>query len=186
MKTDNTNLFTKLDLRRYFLNKYKMDFKVFDCCQGSGVIWNRLRKDYFISSYWGVDKKPQKGRLKIDSIKLIGQTDDNVIDIDTYGSPWKHWFQLLPKINSRTIVFLTIGFTAVGGGSVADLALQAAGLGKIAKIAPNGLMSKIHDITIPYCLKKVSDYNLKIVEIKQAQEGNAKYIGVVLEKENRI
>jgi hypothetical protein len=120
-KTDNANLASKLLLRRTMLQRHhaKGGVRVFDCCQGSGVIWQHLRKEFPVETYWGVDVKPKKGRLKIDSRKVVCQPDlrANVIDVDTYGMPWDHWAGLLPNIVEPTTVFLTIGLVTMGGGS---------------------------------------------------------------------
>ncbi len=74
-KTDNSNLASKLALRRYFLDKYHADgpANVMDCCQGDGVIWRELRKQVSVASYWGIDKKAKKGRIKLDSVRVLGQ-----------------------------------------------------------------------------------------------------------------
>lgn len=128
-KTDNANLKSKLELRRHMLQRHHGDgdIRVFDCCQGSGVIWNRLRSDFALKSYWGVDVKSKKGRLKIDSRRVVCQPDlrCNVIDIDTYGMPWDHWLGLLPNISEPTTVFLTIGLVTMGGGSALSKSVRS-------------------------------------------------------------
>jgi hypothetical protein len=110
---DNSQLTAKLDLRRRFLDAYHEHGKVdvLDCCQGSGVIWKQLRDEYHVDSYFGVDWKRKRGRLAIDSKRILAQPNlpQNVIDIDTYGSPWAHWLALLPNLTRPTSVFLTIG-----------------------------------------------------------------------------
>jgi hypothetical protein len=120
-KTDNAHLASKLLLRRHMLERHHADgdIRVFDCCQGSGVIWDSLRREFDVRSYWGVDVKPKKGRLKIDSRKVVAQPGlkANVVDIDTYGMPWEHWIGLLPNIEEPTTVFLTLGLVTMGGGS---------------------------------------------------------------------
>jgi hypothetical protein len=119
-KTDNAHLASKLLLRRTMLARFNdQPLRVFDCCQGSGVIWSRLRSEFDVESYWGVDVKPKKGRLKVDSRKVVCQAGlrCNVVDIDTYGMPWDHWSGLLPNIVEPTTVFLTIGLVTNGGGS---------------------------------------------------------------------
>lgn len=112
-KIDNSNLTAKLELRRHFLRKYHADEPphVLDCCQGDGVIWKRLREEFPVTSYWGVDVKLKKGRVKLDSVRILAQPGwpQNVIDIDTYGSPWKHWAAMLLNVERPMTVFLTIG-----------------------------------------------------------------------------
>ncbi|MEN3369967.1 MAG: hypothetical protein V7609_2110 [Verrucomicrobiota bacterium] len=104
-KTDNHNPDAKLTLRRHFLNRYHVpivaygdtSIRVLDCCQASGRLWGVLRREFAGVEYWGVDVRPKKGRLKIDSVRILDQpgVTQNVIDIDTYGSPFKHWMALL-------------------------------------------------------------------------------------------
>jgi hypothetical protein len=93
-KTDNHDPRAKLELRRYFLRKYHGDglARVLDCCQGSGLLWGTLRQEFECESYWGLDLKRKPGRLSIDSSRVLAQPGwpQDVIDIDTYGSPWKH------------------------------------------------------------------------------------------------
>jgi hypothetical protein len=129
-KTDNANPASKLELRRYMLRKYHVngDIRVFECCQGSGLLWGQLQKEFVLTSRWGVDLKPKAGRLKIDSVKVLAQPglNANVIDIDTYGAPWKHWAALLPNITEDTTVFLTSGLVTMGGGSTLSREARAA------------------------------------------------------------
>jgi len=110
-QTDNKHLIVKLELRRYFLTKYAEPFRVFDCCQGDGVIWSTLQREFPIENYYGVDLKPKPGRLKIDSLKILQQPGwtDNVIDIDTYGAPWSHWEAVVRHCERPLTVFLTWG-----------------------------------------------------------------------------
>lgn len=111
-KTDNKNLELKLELRRRLLRQYHADgdIRVFDACQGTGQIWKRLRREFPLSSYWGVDKKQAKGRLKIDSVRVLASgVSENVIDVDTYGFPWEHYELICFHLRQPTTVFLTIG-----------------------------------------------------------------------------
>ena len=86
-QTDNHNLPAKLALRLHFLHQYHLPAtaNVLDCCMGTGKIWSEIRKEYQISQYWGVDLKPKKGRIKIDSAKILNQPGwkQDVIDVDT-------------------------------------------------------------------------------------------------------
>ena len=113
--TDNSNVDSKLLLRRQMLKRYhgRRPLRVFDCCAGDGELWKQLRREFRVGSYLAVDRKPStKGRLRInDSVRLLkaGLFGADVIDIDAYGSPWKHWLALLPHVKSPTTVFLTFG-----------------------------------------------------------------------------
>jgi hypothetical protein len=180
-KTDNHNLNAKLDLRRHFLRKYHAGgAAVFDCCQGSGKLWSTLRHEFAGVTYWGVDVKPKKGRLKLDSVRVLqqpGWTED-VVDVDTYGSPWRHWSALLPNVTKSTTVFLTIGAT-MSVGSVDAYALAAMGLGFKRLPLPTSMRGKLSAFSLPYCLSVVRGHGLQIVEaIEAVSDGNARYVGV--------
>lgn len=186
-KTDNGHLLPRLDLRRHFLKKYHADgaARVMDCCQGSGRLWHQLRREFVISSYWGLDLKPKRGRLKVDSVRILQQSgwSENVIDIDTYGSPWKHWQALLENLTGPTTVFLTIGQLTTGTvGSLGTLPLEYMGLGKFAKTLPAGFHVKLRGLTLAYCLGRAYDHGVRIVEaIEAVAPGNARYVGVRIE-----
>ena len=186
-KTDNGHLFAKLDLRRYFLRKYHADgaARVMDCCAGSGRLWNTLRREFVVSSYWAMDVKPKPGRLKIDSSRVLAQSGwaENVIDVDTYGSPWKHWEGIAANIAHPVTVFLTIGQLTTGTvGSLGHLPLEYMGLKKFARTLPAGFHVKLRSHVVRYAMKRATDNGVRIVEAIEAEAvGNARYIGVRLE-----
>lgn len=139
-KTDNGDLSAKLYLRRYFLDKYhgQEPIRVMDCCQGDAMIWRRLRKEYNVETYFGIDVKPCTGRIKLDSVRVLRQTGwpENVIDVDTYGSPIKHLRAIVQNIDKPLTVFLTYGMVLIGGGQNLDQsARDLFGLDKL-KLAP--------------------------------------------------
>jgi len=179
-KTDNHNPAAKLALRRYFLEKYHSEPPdVMDCCQGSGLLWNEIRKTHEVKTYWGMDIKPQKGRLKIDSSRVLQQRGwtQNVIDIDTYGSPWKHWYAMLPNIIRPVTVFLTVGQISLSSPSKDAYAA----IGIRFKI-PMGIGVKLKKIVVPYLLCDALKY-CTITEAMEAESTanmNARYIGVHL------
>lgn len=184
-KTDNGDFNAKLALRKYFLDKYEHK-NVFDACQGSGKIWSILRKTYAIDQYFGVDVKPKKGRLKVDSFRILNQPgwSFDVIDIDTYGSPWKHFKAVIDFKPSHPItLFLTDGLVKMGGGGTVDsLVYQWTGLDKMTKIQPS-IVSKIYRNLLPYCLDYVRQKGFKIFEAQQAITKNktAQYYGLHVE-----
>lgn len=183
-KTDNHNPEAKLKLRRHFLEKYHADgsAKVFDCCQGGGVMWTALRRTHPVSSYWGVDVKPKKGRVKIDSVRVLQQPGlkQDVIDIDTYGSPWKHWFAMLPHLKKPKTVFLTIGSTMFKGAT--DSAVLAA-LGCVFNRIklPESFYGRLDEIGVNYCLARGYDFAIISEAVEVSSTGNARYIGIRLE-----
>ena len=140
-KTDNGNLPAKLYLRRYFLDKYHAGepLRVMDCCQGDGHIWRQLRKEYNVETYFGIDIKPCTGRLKTDSLRVLRQPGwpENVIDVDTYGSPIKHLRAIVANIDKPLTVFLTYGMVMMRGGSNVDQAsLELFGLDALPEGVP--------------------------------------------------
>lgn len=181
-KTDNHDPRAKLALRRYFLQKYHAEEppRVLDCCQGGGLMWAQLRKEFPVTNYWGLDLKPKKGRLKLDSVRVLAQPgwNQNVIDIDTYGSPWKHWAQLVKNVQAPATVFLTIGQWQMG---VDKTILEAMGLGGL-KIPPD-IGAKILRFSLSYCLTTGCVNDIIINEVVEAvSHGTARYVGVRLGK----
>jgi hypothetical protein len=188
-KTDNHDPTAKIQLRRHFLDKYHADgsANVLDCCMGSGLLWRMLRKEVQVGSYLGLDLKPKKGRLKIDSARYLaagGWTHD-VIDVDTYGAPWKHWFEILKHAQGSVTVFLTIGLIRMGGGgNMQNEAKATLGLDKIN--VPGGIIGSLHEISVRYCLTACYDYGIIPTETVEAEStGSARYIGVRLERQKK-
>jgi hypothetical protein len=194
-KTDNRSLAPKLQLRRHFLNRYhQTPPRVFDACQGQGVIWTRLRSEYTLASYWGVDTKPGKGRLKIDSERILAQPGwrFDVIDIDTYGSPWSHWTALLPHVTRPVTVFLTMGKlnagTPVDHRAMESLGMTPAFLSALHKHCPS-LKWGLGDMVVNRCLALTYSHGLTIVEAARTVSASslggsrAYYFGVRLEPE---
>lgn len=186
-KTDNHDPRAKLELRRYMLRKYHADKlpDVLDCCQGGGVLWRKLREEFAVSSYWGLDLKPKKGRLKLDSVRVLAQSGwpQNVVDVDTYGSPWRHWEAMLPNVTRPVTVFLTIGR---GGPNMIRLGRQellAMGM-TIPRVhqMSGAITHRLAEIAVRYCLAMACESGIIQVEAVEAvSDGNARYIGVRLE-----
>lgn len=176
-KCDNHDPTAKLELRRYFLRKYHADPPdVLDCCQGEGVLWSQLRREFAVASYWGLDLKPKKGRLKLNSARILqqGGWPQNVIDIDTYGSPWKHWDAMVFNVVRPLTVFLTIGQWQAGTDRKI---LEALGLGELK--VPPGIACKLHQLGLRYLLCRDG---IRIIEAVEAKSnGSARYVGVRLE-----
>lgn len=186
-KTDNHNLAAKLALRRQLLHKYHAgeSLQVLDCCQATGRIWSELRPEFRMGSYWGVDLKPKKGRLKIDSVRILDQPGwtQNVIDIDAYGSPWKHYFALLRHCAHSVTVFLTIGLVKIGGGNYDRALVPVLGLTFKRLELPNSLGARVGALALQHAITAPSSHGLHLVEALEASsDGNARYIGLRLEK----
>ena len=182
-QTDNSNLAAKLELRRYFLDKYHAADPpgVLDCCQGDGLLWKRLQSEYTLASYWGVDLKVKRGRLKLDSVRILCQPGwpQTVVDVDTYGSPWKHYHALLETLAHPVTVFLTIGQWQMGTDS---LILDALGLGELD--VPPGIAIKLHDLALVRLLTAGESRGVRVVEALETigtGHASARYVGVRLE-----
>ncbi len=185
-KTDNHNPGAKLELRRYFLNRYHQtgERNVFDACQAAGRLWHQLGQEFKLDTYWGVDVKPKKGRLMVDSVRVLDQPGwtQNVVDVDAYGSPWKHWFAILKHCDHAVTVFLTIGLVKIGGGNLDRSLLPALGIW-FEQDMPSGLAAKLNEAGAMHALFFRSAHGLQPVEIQEAlnEGGNARYIGIRLE-----
>src|SRR5688500_1633113 len=102
---------------------------------------------------------------------------EDVIDVDTYGSPWRHWAALLPNVSRPTTVFLTIGATMFRG-SVDAFALEAMGLRFKRLHLPESMCGKLSDLSLPYCLHLARRFGVEISDaIEAVSDGNARYIG---------
>lgn len=183
-KTDNHSFGPKLELRKYFLRKYHTPetTHVLDCCQATGQLWKMLAKEHPLTSYWGVDIKPKKGRIKIDSVKILAQKGwpQNVVDIDTYGTPWKHWVSLLATISRPTTVFLTIGLIRMGGGGTMDTASKKI-LGVETLDLPPSLQGQLWEISEEYMLAKAQKIGIMIEEsVEVVSTGTSRYLGIRL------
>lgn len=179
-QVDNSNLPAKLALRRYFLQRYHSDgsAQVLDCCQGDGVIWRTLREEFPVRSYWGVDTKVKKGRISVDSARILGQPGwpQTVIDVDTYGSPWKHWVAILANLARPITVFLTIGQWQMG---VDRLLLESLGLSGLR--VPPGIAIKLQKIAVSALLTRGCDSYIIIEAVEVVSTGTARYIGLRIE-----
>lgn len=173
-KTDNSDPRTKLELRRYFLRKYHPEPpEVLDCCQGEGILWQTLRKELELRSYWGADIKQKRGRLKIDSVRILTQSgwSANVVDVDTYGSPWRHWRAMLPNIRRPTTVFLSHGLYQMGTPWEMLAVLDLNDLS-----VPQAIARRLHDLATISLLAEASEHDLAIREACEAV-GSAHPIG---------
>lgn len=184
-QTDNHNPAAKLALRKYFLEKYHADgsAEVIDCCQGGGVLWSEIRKTHPIRSYWGLDLKPKKGRLKLDSVRVLAQAGwpQNVIDVDTYGSPWKHWLALLPNVQRPMTVFLTKAGQTKGMERLGHVELTAMGMPERIYKMSGAITHTLADFAMRCLLANVGQWVTIIEAVEAMSNGNARYIGVRLE-----
>lgn len=187
-KTDNHNPAAKLALRRHFLRKYhrRTPPRVLDCFQGSGLLWLKLGNEFDLASYWGVDLKPKKGRLKIDSARILEQRgwEADVVDLDAYGSPWTHWRHLVRTFEGEAVtVFLTVGMVRMGGGNFDRAVLDLTGCRFQRLSLPNSLGVRLSDHVLGSALGVARDSGLAAVEVQEAfPQGRARYLGVRLQR----
>jgi hypothetical protein len=187
VKVDNAGFWEKIALRRYFLSKYHADgpFRVFDACCGTQKIWTQLRSEFAVEQYWGVDLKPAPGRVAIDSARLLHSRElvanYDVIDIDTYGSPWTHWKNLLPNVSGPLTVFLTLGGTRANF-TVSQDELTALGI-VFSRPIPETLRGRMAEILALENLLRISARYAKVIESAEAEHdgGAARYFGVHLD-----
>lgn len=183
MKTDNHNLAAKVELRRRMLAG-RADFSVMDCFSGEAeAIWSVLRKEFRVAEYLALDIKRKKGRLAIDSLKILkGQRwEHDVIDLDAYGSPWEHWGEVLKSTRHQEItIFLTIGTSMLG--SLSRWALKSLG---VPENTPVGMHRQLSEKCVSSCLSKLYNYGWMVASAHEALNpgGNARYMGVTLKKQ---
>lgn len=177
--TDNGDLESKLKIRRYFLERYHraQPPRVFDACQGEGLIWNAIRREFEVASYLGVDLKPKPGRLKIDSVRFLSQIGwaFDVIDVDVYGEPWKHWdvIQRFAPVGDLT-VFLTMGVRNVQ--NLSHDALLSLGI-------PFRIPVSMHRVLVPELIRTRifgTHDRVRVTEVVEIPNGrsNARYFGI--------
>ncbi len=181
IQTDNSNLSAKLALRRRVIATElpRVPLRVIDCCQGSGLLWSRLREEFPVESYWGLDRKAKPGRMTIDSVRVLGRpVTANVVDIDTYGAPWDHWIALLPNVSARMLVFLTVG--SYGGlGRLSKTALRVLGLASID--VPPVIQPRLLDRSIGACLALPLKRGLAVTVWTTKASQNAQYFAALVE-----
>lgn len=183
-QTDNKFFGTKIRLRRFYLQKYHQrgPFSVFDTCCGDGHIWRELRKDFPRIEYFGADHV--KTALKVDSARLCqdpAYAQFDVIDIDTYGSPWSHYFNLLPNIKKPTTIFLTIGSSGARN-NMPNVMRAVLGLDQF-KYIPTSILARINGtIGTDYCIMHAERFGLAVSDIREGfPKKNARCIGLRLE-----
>lgn len=155
-----------------------------DCCQGSAILWSRLRDEFPVAAYLGLDIKPQKGRLRLDSRRYLALPgwDHDVIDIDTYGSCWAHWEALLPNVVRPTTVFLTWGQGGPNRIGLSRYELNALGLTlpRVHRMS-GAIVHNLAKIVLSYVLTNTCGYATITEAVEAISNGNARYFGVRLE-----
>ena len=176
-ETNNKGLTEKVALRRHFLRKYHADeAKVLDCCQGTGQIWKNLRTEFELKSYLGIDIKDGLSRVTMDSTRFLTlKFRENVIDVDTYGEPWKHWLNLLPNVRQPTTVFLTV---AAMCSMQMSIDVRLAVFGKDLQM-PQSLFASLWPYAIQSLLWMPTKHGLEVVECLESVNDHAtRYLGI--------
>jgi hypothetical protein len=182
---NNSNLPAKLELRRHFLRKAVgagEALRVFDGFQAEAVIWTALKKEFTLASYWGVDLLEKKGRLKVDSARVLAQPGwrENVLDLDAYGSPWKHWLNALTTSDHSLTVFLTLR-SRKGIQRRPLTKAERAILGIPFKLLPPAIGSALSQVTDRWMLARAWD-RFEVTEALEALPSEtARYFGLRLE-----
>lgn len=122
----------------------------------------------------------------MDSVRLLAQPGwrETVLDVDTYGSPFKHWLALLPNLSRPTTVFLTIGrggpqMVRLGREELKMLGITMPQIFKMSGAITHGLA----DLCISHALALSRDFGWTVIDAVEAvSDGNARYLGVRLEK----
>lgn len=181
MKTDNHNPAAKLALRRHFLRTWHaaQPPDVLDAFAGYARLWTQLRKEFPVASYTGLELRKIPGRLHMDSLDYLRRRDwsHDILDLDAYGSPWKHLLAALPHISQPTSIFLTIGNAGLGSQD-SDL-IKAAGIPFAIPIGLHkGLASYFTSVGLALPLR----HGLQIVQALEAPNpgGTCRYIGLHL------
>ena len=136
IKTDNRRLDLKIQLRRMVLDQARLgELRVLDLCAGEGLVWRTMKRFVKLADYVPVDISPRlPGTLHGDVMEdrflsAFDLTHYTVIDIDTYGEPWKPWRHIYERLTRATAVFLTHGaVSSPGGANISQFAREALGI----------------------------------------------------------
>src|SRR5437899_8556722 len=126
----------KFHIRRITLEQARLgQLRVLDLCAGEGTVWRSMKRIAPIADYVPVDIAPRlPGTLQgdvMDSrfLSAFDLSQFNVVDIDTYGEPWKPWRDIFERLTKKTVVFLTHGaVSSPGGANISDFAREAMGI----------------------------------------------------------
>lgn len=181
-KTDNADLAVKLELRRALLDGLAPAALVFDAAAGEGVLWGVLGRELDVRVF-GVDRKRKKGRLSIDSLRILQQPGlpYDVIDLDVYGSPWRHYYAALRNAARAELrIFLTAGSAGLHG-SLDREAWEVLGVTR-PEMVPAGFGARLSRWAAPHLLGAAVSLGWTIEQRLESSAGRALYYGVRLEK----
>lgn len=105
MKTDNSNLLVKINLRK---EAAKGCSTVLDCYAGTGLLWRRSSENIKVTSIEKIKGKNRKA-LTGDNLKYLKSMNlqkFDVIDLDAYGIPFEQIKTILDR-NYKGVVIVT-------------------------------------------------------------------------------
>jgi hypothetical protein len=121
VKTENGYFFHKYILRKFVIEKYNLQSSfVLDCFHAHGKLWNKLKKDFPEMKLLGIelDKNKQSNFnvLYGDNRRFLKSLDIhkfNIIDLDSYGSPYEQ-LRILKERNYHGHLFMTFIIQEIG------------------------------------------------------------------------
>jgi hypothetical protein len=177
---DNRIINTKVNDRLEFIQLLGREkIHVLDCCAGDGYLWRS------VSGLFGgeverlaFDLKAGKGRYRLDSRRFLSTGNlsrFDVIDIDTYGSPYEHLFAAFgnPTLADTVVVFFTDILVRIGGGSIQKKALEMVGLSFPGATLPKCFTAEIVRYTRSYVLKYPQRIGYRIERCRLTTRGGS-------------
>jgi hypothetical protein len=139
-----------------------------------------------------LDIVPVEGTLTVDSKRYLNrELDYDVIDIDSYGSPFQHYNIALRNISKPTIFFLTYGSAGVGYSAISRATVELVNFFpdlcdfRFSKtlikgqIAAPALLLKVTNVATEYHLAQAYKYGHEVDLCIFASPGpTAKYFGL--------
>jgi len=191
-QVDNGMLGAKLDLRRWLIQRVLEEGKglhVLDCCAGDRVLWKRLEREWKPDSYVGLDiKRKPAPVLKADSVRWLRSMPlkATLVDVDTYGEPWKHWRTLLRAnwTHDRIGVCLTMGNGGKAMGALGNAALKALGIPTTWRKRLPPACDARREAAVDACMYLAVELGCTVLDTREAGGANrwTRYIAVMLER----
>ena len=193
---DNGYLASKLALRRHLLARWHKGraVRVLNCCEGEdNVLWGWLRREVRVRAYLGLDLKKRRLGLRMDSARFLAEAAwrFDMIDIDTYGSPFAHLMALLDNFRVPAVtVAWTWGLARLtpGGerGNLDGATTRLLGLDSVAKVAPVSLLAQAKPLALGLWLTECRNRNILVHGLCEALPSRrARYLGARLERKTR-
>lgn len=185
-KTDNKQIDMKLELREQVLRRAGVKAcRVLDLFAGRGEIWTAMRSRIKVVRYVPCDKTPRMpGTIRGDStderfLAAFDMRNFNVVDIDTYGEPWRPYRLLAERVVHPTVFFLTHGeVSGLGGCNTSAFVLETLGIPKNWPIPQKiGLARYAARIMTSKPLS-----NVRLAWGNRVSVSNVNYLGILIER----